>query len=203
MHKTRAVICERRAAATGGAGGGACQWGRSFDLRIRRVEDCSGEVAAADRMTTCCATVPGNYADAGKTFCCPKGQRKYGDGSACRGGTAGNYGPYCSLYGNAMLDRCATVHTPAADTPDRAQGPPPRPPLGAAAHLAHAAPSPPPPAALLLLLLAAPRGARSAACAHPRGGATGEAVEVLLRFAASGEAQQGRRRLSLPLRRAP
>ena len=78
-----------------------------------------GSACRADGRTTCalwsndslprcsddgrdCTKVGAGYPSAGQKICCPKGMRRYGDGSACQadGRTS------CALWGNFGLDRC-------------------------------------------------------------------------------------------------
>lgn len=62
---------------------------------------CTGLSCAAEQ----CQTIPSGFPSAGKQVCCPTGQIKHGDGSACEGGVS----PLCKFYGNPALPRCSTV----------------------------------------------------------------------------------------------
>lgn len=66
---------------------------------------CTSFAAAVSCDSRQCETIPGGFGGAGNQVCCPAGQSKYGDGSACTGGSRSN----CKFYGNPSLPQCDTV----------------------------------------------------------------------------------------------
>jgi len=53
-----------------------------------------------------CTTIGESFPGGGNEVCCPTGQTKYGDGSACQGDGK----PQCKLYGNPSKPLCSTVN---------------------------------------------------------------------------------------------